>query len=146
MIDPITEYILMDFKIDVSPPKIFSTEPFLKNLNNIEKRLGISLTKSFDSDPWYTRKGYKAIAIGIIIALVIGLSYKVYKKFLSKATKSCKHLDNEKKNECINKFKNDAKKARILAIEKSKGLCTKSKDPQKCLTKINIKLNSLRGN
>jgi hypothetical protein len=149
MIDPITKEILEKLtfpKIDVSPPKVFSTKPILKNLNDLEKRFGISLTKSFGPDAWYTRKGYKTIAVGIVVALIVAISYKVYKKFLSKAARSCKQLEGEKKNECMKKFRDYAKKARITALEKSKGLCNKSKNPQNCINKINNKVLNLRGN
>jgi len=141
MIDPITKYILEVY--DVSPPEAFKGVDFLKMINDLENKLGIPLTTNI-TDTWYTRKGYKAIGIGIVVGLISLLSYKVYKKYISKAARACKQFKGDQKNTCMEKHRGEAKKARIMALEKSKSLCAKSKDPKLCVAKIKHKIRKLK--
>jgi len=83
------------------------------------------------------------VAIGALVAGIIALSWKIYKNRFSKAARACKGLKGWKKDECMEKFKNDALKARIAAIKSQMSKCSKSSNPEKCKRLLNAKISKL---
>ena len=79
---------------------------------------------------------------GVLAALAVYASYKIYQKFFSKAAKACKG-DADKKA-CMSKFKAQALGMQIKEVQKGLSLCSKSKDAAKCKTVINNKIAKLR--
>jgi hypothetical protein len=77
------------------------------------------------------------------VALVTA-SYQVYKRFFSKAAKSCQGLSSVEKTSCMNKFKRDGIKAQISMLEKNKPKCSETKDPSKCKKKVDDKIRKLK--
>jgi hypothetical protein len=84
------------------------------------------------------------LAAAAIAALVITVSYKVYKRFLSKAARMCKNLGGDAKTSCMNKYKRDSLKAQLGEIQKGKSICKKSKDPGKCVLKLDKKIHKIK--
>jgi flagellar biosynthesis/type III secretory pathway protein FliH len=85
-----------------------------------------------------------AFAAAAIAALVITVSYKVYKRFLSKAARACKNLAGDAKTSCMNKYKRESLKAQVTELQKGRSICSKSKDPGKCTLKIDKKLHNIK--
>lgn len=70
------------------------------------------------------------------IALLVWLVGKFYKIKLSKAAKACKQYSGDKKKQCMKKFNTDAVKSKVSLLQKSKSVCNRSKNPEKCKAKI----------
>lgn len=93
----------------------------------------------------YAAKATPAIAVAAVIAAAAFAATKIYKNYLSKAAKACSTKKGDAKKICMNKFKLDAMKHRIVALNKGKGACKKSKDPKKCVKGIDNKISKLKG-
>jgi hypothetical protein len=95
----------------------------------------------------YSQPGTKKlIAGGAIALLIIAAAALVYRKFMSKAAKECRKYKGDEKNECLKRYREKAKQLKIKTLMQNKKECSKTKNPQKCVEKINKKLISLRGN
>ena len=81
-----------------------------------------------------------AVGTAAMIASILFVSYKLYTRFLSKATRSCKGKSGVEKTSCINKFRREAQKERVKYLEQSIKHCSKTKNPEKCKTKVNQKI------
>lgn len=79
-----------------------------------------------------------------LAALILTVGYVAYKKYFDKAEQACKTKKGTDKSACLKKFKNDAVKAQISAITKSKSSCSKSKNPKRCNDEIAKKVQKLR--
>jgi hypothetical protein len=91
----------------------------------------------------YVQKKDKNIT-GIALAIIyIGMAYILYKRFLSKAARSCKGSAN--KSECMKNFRNTAIKKQISALQSSLPNCSKSKEPRQCEYKIKARIKKLEG-
>lgn len=89
--------------------------------------------------------GVYGFAAAAIAALVIAVSYKVYKRFLSKAARACKRMAGVEKDKCMNKYREAALKMQIAELSKGVAVCNKSKKPDKCKANINSKILRLKG-
>jgi len=85
-----------------------------------------------------SNSGKAGIVVGIVA--IIAASYYVYKRFLSKAARSCKGLSGNQKTICITKFKIAGAKAAIQKLEQSKQLCRKNSNPENCVRSINMRI------
>jgi len=83
----------------------------------------------------------QGLAAAAVIALASTLAFKAYQRFLSKAAKACKGKSGDEKTNCMNKFKQQAQKAKIDSLQKSLQSCSKSKDPSACKIKMTKKIN-----
>ena len=85
------------------------------------------------------------IAATALAALIILVSYKVYKLYLSKAARACSNQGTkELKKKCIKKYKIEALKAQIKDLTSAKTGCKETKNPQKCAAKVDQKINSIK--
>jgi len=84
------------------------------------------------------------IAVGVAAAAAITLGYKIYKRFLSKAAKSCSGFSGDQKTNCMAKYKKQAMQQQIASMTKSLSSCSKTKDPNKCKNKIGIKIKGIK--
>ncbi|MGD2071934.1 MAG: hypothetical protein PVG65_00385 [Candidatus Thorarchaeota archaeon] len=87
-----------------------------------------------------------AIGLGaaVLVSLAIFGSYKVYKRFFSKAAKACRGLSGKDKSACMKKHKRDARMNQIKDLKASASFCSKSKDPAKCKAGISKKVAKLQ--
>lgn len=79
-----------------------------------------------------------------IAAAIIVTSIKIYRHIFKKAGKACKDLKGESKSKCIIRYKINAVRMQTNALNKGKSICKKSKDPRKCVSKIDVKITKLK--
>ena len=84
------------------------------------------------------------LAAAAIAALVITASFKIYKRFLSKAARACNKFAGQSKTSCMNKYKRDALKAQVTELTKGKSKCSNTKDRAKCVQKIDKKIQGVK--
>ena len=77
-------------------------------------------------------------------ALAIYAGYKIYKRFLSQAARSCAGQSGAAKTACMNKFKKQAIIKQASAIQSASGTCAKSKNPEKCKAAVAKKVAALK--
>jgi hypothetical protein len=80
----------------------------------------------------------------VLAALAIQGSIKAYKTYLSKAGRACAGLQGEHRSDCIVKYKHEARKNQLAALQHNITLCVKSKHPDKCRQKIQKKISSVQ--
>ena len=101
---------------------------------------GPALSKAVSS-PSLVGAGLTGAALG---ALALYASVKLYKRFMSKAAKSCKGQSGAAKTLCIKKFQHDAIGAQIKDLESAMNACAKAKNPEKCKIPIQKKIGKLK--
>jgi len=94
--------------------------------------------KTYDLGKFHGAAGALAAAAAVAAAVVAGA--KIYKRYLSKAAKACKDKGGTARTACIQKFKMDAQKAKIGAMQKGIAACSKTKDPSKCKASLQTKV------
>jgi hypothetical protein len=117
-----------------------------------EAKVKVGLTGASPSQYWKqfygqklnvpTSNTTKAVGAAVVVALIVTGAYQVYKHYMSKAARSCKGSDNKKA--CMAKFKSDAVKAQIKAMNSKMGACAKSKNPEKCRKSVTNKIAKLK--
>jgi hypothetical protein len=162
-LDPVTKYLIEDSEQDL----IKSYKDHIKHLDDNIEKLYRSLSKMTPEEAEKTldkihdyedkRNEYeyefqklygeyaedeienatmsKILAVGWIITAAVILGNKLYKQYLSQAARICKNAPNKEK--CMEEFKKKAIQAEIAQLEKAKTYCTKSKNPQECINKLN---------
>jgi len=113
-----------------------------------EAPLGGQAWKAFGSTSMFkdpVKATYKAgqtsgATHAVVVAAALFAGAKAYKRFLSKAARACKEKGGVDKTRCMQKFKLDAKKAKIAAMQKGMSACSKTKDPSKCKAKLQGKI------
>jgi hypothetical protein len=71
----------------------------------------------------------------VVAAAIAAASYAIYKRFLSKAAKSCNSKKGAEKTLCMHQYKKKATQARIRNMRSQLSKCNKTKDPAKCKAK-----------
>jgi len=71
----------------------------------------------------------------IVAAAIAAASYALYKRFLSKAARSCNSKSGAEKTLCMQQYKKKATQARIKNMQSQISKCNKTKDPAKCKAK-----------
>ena len=84
------------------------------------------------------------ISTGVLAAFILFVSYKFYKRYISKSGRACKDFAGKAKKDCIKRFKMEGIKAQLGQLEKGTKLCDKSKDPSKCKAKITKKMAKVK--
>lgn len=82
-----------------------------------------------------------AVATTAIVAAALAASVIVYKKYLSKAARSCKNSPD--KEGCMEIYRDKALRAKINVIQKEKMKCKKGRDPSKCNAKLEDHIHRL---
>jgi len=72
----------------------------------------------------------------VLAAAIAAASYIVYKRFLSKAARSCSGKSGDVKTLCMQQFKKRATQLRIKTIQSQITKCKDSKEPEKCKAKL----------
>jgi hypothetical protein len=81
------------------------------------------------------------LAAAAYTAMIVVGAVKAYKRFLSKAARSCSGKSGHEKTSCMNKFKKQAQVAKVKALQGGMGKCAKTKDPTSCKSKLQAKIN-----
>jgi hypothetical protein len=81
------------------------------------------------------------LAVAVYSAAIAVGALKAYKRFLSKAARTCKGKSGIEKTNCMNKFKKQAQAAKVQALQGGISKCSKTKDPAKCKVKLQGKIN-----
>jgi len=89
-------------------------------------------------------KGVVILGGTLLAALVLTVSFKAYKQFLSKAARQCRNQKGRDKNVCMEKFRRISMKKRVELLEAGKQTCKFSKNPAKCTFKIDKKINKIK--
>jgi len=79
-----------------------------------------------------------------LAALISYGAYKLYKTKLSAAGKACGGQKGSQKKMCLKKFKVEAIKAQIANMQKASGFCAKTKNPGKCKSAVQRKIQKLQ--
>jgi len=83
----------------------------------------------------------KGLAATALVALAATISYKIYKRYLSDAAKKCKGSKGLVRDNCLTKARNEARKAKVVALHQGLIRCAKTKNPSKCKFKLQRKIN-----
>jgi hypothetical protein len=151
-------YLLASGKMVESNLLDESMEKFLKYVEHIKAK-DILITNAADVKRYLRKladrhahelevaKGNVAVtAVGVTLLVGMGafLSYKIYKRFLSKAARACKKLGSKEKTSCIVKYRINGYREQIKGLTAAKGLCNKTKKPKKCTSKIDLKIRKIK--
>lgn len=165
-IDPITQYILQEKVLSNAeelrralpkfgpPPDILPFDfkqgvsfdnPHVKQA--FVKTFGANARKNFDM-LYGTSKGggdgnLKMMLITGVVILVASVSFMLYRRYMSKAAKACSKLKGNNKTRCMELARKEANKIKVLTLQKNKKLCSNTKNPKKCIDKLNKKIHNL---
>ena len=143
-------------KVDLDYDNKNIVDKFAPKPDTVKK--GISLhariIKSFDNLKQQASSGSNAVTSfvkahpvgisGVLLAvLAIYVSAKIYKRFYSKAAKSCSSYKGQKKTICMKKFQLGGYKIQIEDLKKAADKCGMTKNPKKCITAIQIKIDKI---
>jgi len=146
-------------KPKVIPTKIIPSvvnKPTVPTPDVVKKSVGLraQITKSFDNLKQQATsatnaatsfvKAHPTEIAGVMLAvLAIYASVKIYKRFYSKAAKSCSSYKGIKKTTCMKKFQLTGYKAQLMDLKKAATQCGLTKDPEKCVRTIKSKMDKL---
>jgi len=85
-----------------------------------------------------------AVGGAALAALALYASVKVYKRFMSKAAKSCAGQSGSAKTMCMKKYQHSAIGAQVKDLTSAMSACAKSKSPEKCKVPIQKKISKLQ--
>jgi hypothetical protein len=149
--DKIIWFLNENFAIGVGDSKFWAGIVDVQKLKSaIEKAAEIAKEKGYAGGKEAGREiGREAgmvqgLATAAVAALVITVSYKAYKRFLSKASRACRGKKFAEKTSCMNKYKRDAMKKRLMDLNTGMSSCSKTKNPSKCKAKIINKARKLK--
>jgi len=84
----------------------------------------------------------EAAAIATAVAAAATAGVMAYRRFISKAHKACK--GSEDKKACMKEYHNKGVQAKISAMNAAKDKCFKTKNAEKCKSKIDVKIAGLK--
>ena len=82
-------------------------------------------------------------AVGVVIAGIITSGTIVYKRYLSKAGRSCKGKSGKERSNCMKQYKINGREAQIKQLRSGLSACSKSKNPSKCKSKVSAKIKKV---
>lgn len=91
-----------------------------------------------------TSQAGMAVGGAALAALALYASVKVYKRFMSKAAKSCAGQSGSAKTMCMKKYQHGAIAAQVKDLGSAMNACAKSKTPEKCKVPIQKKISKLQ--
>lgn len=139
-IDEITLYILNEDKM-LREGWVGTTE-FIKmigrEISNYQRKQSV-LGKVTHAK--YSGDVMMAVSGAILVAAIIVVVNKVYKRYLSDAAKACKNSAD--KTKCMAEYRIKGHQNKITSLRSSKSLCNKTKDSAKCNSKIDKEIISI---
>lgn len=113
-----------------------------KHLKNIATKIK-GIRKEYEIENLKNIKQDKLIGMVILGISIATATYFIYRNFLSKYAKVCRHLLKSsrigKKNyyaQCVNKVRKEGAKEALKILAKGKSNCSKNKNPEKCKAKF----------
>lgn len=91
-----------------------------------------------------TSQAGMAVGGAALGALALYASVKLYKRFMSKAAKSCGGQSGKAKTLCMKKYQHGAIAAQVKDLGAAMNACAKSKNPEKCKVPIQKKISNLQ--
>ncbi len=91
-----------------------------------------------------TSQAGMAVGGAALAALALYASVKLYKRFMSKAAKSCAGQAGSAKTMCMKKYQHSAIAAQVKDLGLAMKACAKSKSPEKCKVPIQKKISNLQ--
>jgi hypothetical protein len=91
-----------------------------------------------------TSQAGMAVGGAALAALALYASVKLYKRFMSKAAKSCAGQSGSAKTLCMKKYQHGAIAAQVKDLGTAMNACAKSKSPEKCKVPIQKKISTLQ--
>jgi hypothetical protein len=89
-------------------------------------------------------KAHPGVIAGVLLAvLAIYVTSKLYKRFYSKAAKSCSSYKGQKKTICMKKFQLTGYKAQLIDLKNAATKCGFTKNPEKCAKIIRNKMDKI---
>jgi len=134
-----TKSVVRKFKPDTVKKGISLHARIIKSFDNLKQQAssGTNAVTSFV-------KAHPAEISGVLLAvLAIYVSSKLYKRFYSKAAKSCSKFKGSKKTICMKKFQITGYKTQLIDLKKAANKCGMTKNPKKCITAIQIKIDKI---
>ncbi len=110
-----------------------------KSFNNLKQQAS-SATNATTS---FVKAHPNEIAGVMLAILAIYASVKIYKRFYSKAAKSCSSYKGLKKTTCMKKFQLSAYKAQLIDLKRAATQCGLTKNPEKCVKTIKNKMDKI---
>lgn len=83
---------------------------------------------------------YLVLGAGLAAGVITWAAYKLYKRFLSDAAKSCKNLSGKEKTICMLKYQLKGLEQAKMALTKAATTCGKSNKPAECREKMGKKI------
>ncbi len=134
----------------VNKPSITVSKPDVKkavNLRaNIEKAFNDLKQQAQSGSQAATSfvKAHPGVIAGVLLAvLAIYVSSKLYKRFYSKAAKSCSSYKGQKKTVCMKKFQLTGYKVQLTDLKNAATKCGFTKNPEKCAKIIRNKMDKI---
>jgi len=101
--------------------------------------MGLDKLSAFAKTPAGQGVGGAALA-----ALLIYAAAKIYKRFFSKAAKSCAKLPSKAKTACMKKYRKQAILKQAAALSSGASACSSTKSPEKCKAAVKRKVEKLK--
>lgn len=83
-----------------------------------------------------------AVAATVAAAAVLTAGVMAYRRFISKAGRACK--DSKDKSACKREYHNKGLQAQAVVLNSGKSKCFKTRNPEKCKAKIDVKIASVK--
>ena len=98
------------------------------------------------SDKYRKREMKRKIIGGVVLATYLTvIAYSIYQSVFSPAARACAtRRTPDAKSICMKEFRIKALKAEINALNSSKAKCRQSEDPEKCISKINERIEKVK--
>jgi len=113
-------------------------------IKDVAATAGKAVSKAGKAVAGFAKTSPGIVGGAAIAALALYASYKVYKRFLSKAAKACGGRSGAEKTSCMKKFQISAYNAQIKDLQAASGGCSKSKNPGKCKMSIAKKIYKIK--
>lgn len=88
------------------------------------------------------------LAAGVLGAVVAAIAakaaYRAAQLILSKAQRACRKYTGNERQKCIAKYKKQAAQKKVQVLQSYKSKCSKAKDPEKCITNLNKKIEKAK--
>jgi hypothetical protein len=86
---------------------------------------------------------YPILGTIAVVSIIAYGSYKLYKRFMSKAAKACQDKKGKVKTICMNQYQIKGLEASKKPLADGVRSCSKAKDVQSCKVKFNKKINTI---
>lgn len=136
-LDPITEYMLQEFEIGYTGKYAARTADFIRTqMNKDPNQLSFLRMK----------RGEVLVAGTAAAAVLIGMSIKLYKQYLTKTGKYCRDYKTGsfRYKQCATDVKIIARNKQLALLNSKKNQCKDTKDPSKCKSKIDKHISKVK--